>query len=69
MAENTSLHRYGTKLHSLYIFCGIATCCDCQVAVQDTLNEQEGVDPVFNETRSPREERVPPLDLHPVDQR
>jgi len=40
-----------------------------QVAVQDTLNEQEGAASVFSEPRSPREERVPQLDLHPVDQR
>ena len=42
---------------------------DCKVAVQDTLNEQEGTASVFNEPQSVREERTPPLDLHPVDQR
>lgn len=41
-----------------------------QVAVQDTLNEQEGAGSLFSEPLLPsREERTPPLDLHPVDQR
>ena len=37
--------------------------------MQDTLNEQEGAASIFDEPPSPREERVPPLDLHPIDQR
>ncbi|KAL4217955.1 FAS-associated factor 2 [Mactra antiquata] len=40
---------------------------DIEVAVQDTFNEQEGRQSVFNET--PPEPRTPPMNLDPTDQR
>lgn len=38
-----------------------------QVAVQDTFNEQEGRQSVYNET--PPEPRTPPMNFEPTDQR
>ncbi|XP_060579347.1 FAS-associated factor 2-like isoform X2 [Ruditapes philippinarum] len=40
---------------------------DIEVAVQDTFNEQEGRQSVFNEP--PEEPRTPPMNLEPTDQR